>query len=690
MADKEIDIKINTIITKSGGENSLEGIRKSIKALKSEALSIGDAGKGFVQLNQKATELQDKLDDLGDSAKTLKGSGIEKLTGSFGLLKESFANFDIDKAKIGFQGLGSAMSAIPIFLVIQGVMELLKTFDIFGKITEGITDIIYGFTDALGLTNKATEEKTKNSLEGLSKEQKAVEERYDAEINEARAAGKETGYLEIEKLKATEKGTEEQIKVLELASIKKGGLNEEEQKQYEELQTNLLKASSDRRAKELEEEQKFRQKMSEFSSFQDDIDTQYKIAKMSEREKQIFLIQQNAQKQLKELQDKEVVNFKASGKQIEAQYERVEKTKKEILAIAQIEIAKINKEFSDKELEKRLKEAKEVEDRKRKIAQEGYDALSTVYGKMTLPEIEEPGPIQLKPLINFKNKIKEEFEKAYSPIAEGSQMAYDKWKKSFDGIAEQAKLMSAKVNQYTQAIGSTLNSVVGVFDAITELNKQRREQELQASEDEMNAKISNFEEQKDYELSKEGLTGEQKDAINKKYALQEYALRLDQYKKETEVKKKAFEQDKKMKVATTIISTITGAVAAFTGMVQSIPGPIGLILGAVSAAAVVAMGAINIAKIKEQKFDAGTPPSPPKANLGAGSTNIGSNQSEATMNAPSLRKIGRSRFGAEGQETEVDETSYKRGGQTIRAYVVSDDITNAQDKDAIIKRRMSF
>ena len=47
-----------------------------------EALSVGESGKGFKQLQNAANDLQDKLDDLGDSAKALKGTGIEKLNAS--------------------------------------------------------------------------------------------------------------------------------------------------------------------------------------------------------------------------------------------------------------------------------------------------------------------------------------------------------------------------------------------------------------------------------------------------------------------------------------------------------------------------------------------------------------------------------------------------------------------------------
>lgn len=94
--------------------------------------------------------------------------------------------------------------------------------------------------------------------------------------------------------------------------------------------------------------------------------------------------------------------------------------------------------------------------------------------------------------------------------------------------------------------------------------------------------------------------------------MQEYELKLQEYNKNTEVKKKAFEQDKKLKIAQTIISTITGVVSAVTGMISAVPGPVGIVLGALAGVAVAVMGAVQVAAISKQKFDAGTPPAAPK------------------------------------------------------------------------------
>lgn len=154
----------------------------------------------------------------------------------------------------------------------------------------------------------------------------------------------------------------------------------------------------------------------------------------------------------------------------------------------------------------------------------------------------------------------------------------------------------------------------------------------------------------------------------------------------TEVKKKAFEQDKKLRIAQTVISTITGSVAALTGMISAIPGPVGIILGAISAAAVIAVGAIQIAAINKQKFDAGTPPSPPKITppSSAGMDEVGG------MEGPNLKRVGRSPAQIAADEENNNQGKRMSNQEPIKAYVVGSEITDAQNKDKVIENRSSF
>lgn len=250
-------------------------------------------------------------------------------------------------------------------------------------------------------------------------------------------------------------------------------------------------------------------------------------------------------------------------------------------------------------------------------------------------------------------------------------------------VEESFKKKVATVNQYTQAVGTALNSVIGVFQAYAELQKQEQEQEAKERQEALDIRLQSLNETRDAELAKEGLTNEQKTAINQKYAQQEYELKLSEYNRNTDIKKKAFEQDKKLKIAQTVIATITGAVAAFTGSLQSIPAPYGLIVGALSAAAVTAMGAIQVAQISKQKFDAGTPPAAPK--IAPQSSNVGdSSAGSGAQNAPKLYSIG------QGDENTGVGGSGKREAQPIKAYVVSQEVTSSQNMNSVIERRASF
>ena len=104
--------------------------------------------------------------------------------------------------------------------------------------------------------------------------------------------------------------------------------------------------------------------------------------------------------------------------------------------------------------------------------------------------------------------------------------------------------------------------------------------------------------------------GKSKESLAKLSALEQ--------KKEKE-KKKAFEQDKKIKIAQTIIATITGAMQAY----QSLAGIpfVGPFLGAAMAAFVISMGMKQVAMIKATQYQGGgsaggAPSSPPTIAVG--------------------------------------------------------------------------
>jgi hypothetical protein len=214
MAEVEVKIKVEGV---DEATNSMQQLRKELKAAQSAALN-GD-GKAA----KRVAELKDKIDDLKDATKTLQGSGVEKVTSSFNTLGEGFRNFDTDKIKLGFKGIGAAMSAIPIFLVVEGISYLVRNFDELSKgsgplavvlrsvgdaisyITDKIGAVINYFTDLTGATSQATRDLEKQGEAIKGNADKATEalnaqtEAYDRQIAIAKASGKST--VEAEKAK---------------------------------------------------------------------------------------------------------------------------------------------------------------------------------------------------------------------------------------------------------------------------------------------------------------------------------------------------------------------------------------------------------------------------------------------------------------------------------------------------------
>ena len=121
---------------------------------------------------------------------------------------------------------------------------------------------------------------------------------------------------------------------------------------------------------------------------------------------------------------------------------------------------------------------------------------------------------------------------------------------------------------------------------------------------------------------------------------------------------------KALAIASTVIKTIQGGIAAFTGMVSNIPGPVGIALGVVAAAGVVAAGVKAVKQITAVKV--------PGASGGAG--------------APSISLPG-APIKPQAQTTTLDRQSINAvGNASNRAYVLETDVTNNQDRITRLNR----
>jgi hypothetical protein len=225
-----------------------------------------------------------------------------------------------------------------------------------------------------------------------------------------------------------------------------------------------------------------------------------------------------------------------------------------------------------------------------------------------------------------------------------------------------------KVAAYAQVIGQAINSVVNAF---VQQNQAALEQDLQ------NFEITN-------NAEKDALTQRYNQGLIDKNAYDAGILASDKKLKSAELaaKKKAFEEDKKLRIVQATIAGLTGAVSAFAGA-MTIPPPAGPILGGILAAAVAATTAINIAQIKKQKFDSGG------TTVDVSSTQVGG-ETATQINAASSGGFTAFNEGVTGAPTGTTTTTGANTGMYQKVYVLESDITASQNRVRTLESNASF
>lgn len=252
--------------------NSIKDLKKAIKDATDEQVraseKFGIGSKEYQQASQRVSELRDKVDDLKDSSKSLQGSGIERASAGFSQLGEGIRNLDFDKVKVGFSAMKTAIAAVGIGLIVQLVQYLIENFDELSKGSNGVAkalrfvgDIIGEIlkvgeqmlnflTDAIGLTSeleRTQESMSKAAIDGFTKSKEALGEQtaeMDRNIKVAKAMGKNTVEMEIEKQKAIIETNKQYLLQLQQMS-KTRAITEEERKLVKEAAKSIKDANAE-------------------------------------------------------------------------------------------------------------------------------------------------------------------------------------------------------------------------------------------------------------------------------------------------------------------------------------------------------------------------------------------------------------------------------------------------------------
>lgn len=604
------DISIDIAIKSADADKSIAEIKKSLIELKK--VEIGS--EQFEAAQKAATKYREKLDDLKDASKATAGSGVERLNSSLNLLSEGFKNADPGKIGIGFKALGTAMSAIPIFLLIEGIKLLIENFD-------KVSGFISGSTAKLKEA-QAQYDATTLAATNLSKSLQREIDLLEAQgASEDKILAKKKEKFEQD-LKAAEASYKlNTVKLLEIQA------NDSLYESYLRLSIAIYKFTGQSQAAEATEKALAINK--------------------KERSEEALKAQQEAQNSILD-----------------------------VISQSKVEVAKVDKKAND-DRKKTAKEQSDWEDQNiregnERIRKENQDAADKAI-KDKQDEWDAQIDIDIK---SFNEELRLEKEKEQE-----RRDTQDYSREYFKKQEEEDKANREKRNkEIIAAFNSLAQSISSILNTISEYNQLKAEEAIKVNDEALATQLGSLEQTRDQELSREGLTADQKVKINEKYNQQKYQLELAEYNNNTAIRKKAFEQDKKMKIAMAVISTITGAIAAVTGMIQAIPGPVGIILGVVAGLAVTAAGVLQIAKIRATQFDAGTPPSAPSISGGGG-------VSSGQFNANVLQPVG---GGPQAQSAPTQSTATSANAGPQKIYVVSSDVTTSQNRDEVIERRAAF
>lgn len=657
----------------------------------------------------------------------LVSTGIGAIVVGLGLL---IANFDtvskwVLKAREEFEKLGPGMKVAvgiavlafaPLLGVIYGVVKALEYFGVVDDVqTAKMKKNAHDHTEAVV---KSADKRAR----AIKKEQDATDAKYTHEINMAKASGKDTYEMELMKAKAHLKSgrvfLEVQKSKMEAIRAEMELLlqnEDEDSDRYKALKKRLeaskkiisdtykdnvatknaievmiaehnhevQKQADDNAKKALEAGQKNREKIQQAQAQADAKSKEdlrkhniQMIAEEEARDEAIRRSKQSAmQNELDDIQDEyfqkreQAKQLGAEGAQLVANLEAEEGIKKAevrkkyadaqlkidadneakrrdrqkflndiILDDEQKALADLNQTTEDakKELLRRLNSTDENE----RITKEQHDLALIALEQKKIDKIEEINKTASDKAKEQAIKDREESLKEVTKFLEDSQMVLD-----------HVKTVDALMDEIDQA---RLNKIEG-----------RREEDLANLDAKMQA-----------ELSAEGLTAEQKTAIEENFAKQKYAVQLQAYNAEEKIKKAQFNRDKAIKLGQVAIDTASAIVKAIA---QYGPPPSPLGIAGIASAGVI--GVTQALAIANQQYKAGSAPSAPNISTGGGGMSAGASASSFTSsNAGGTSTAGL--LGEQGATTSNIPSS--------QVYVLESDISATQNKVKLQESKTSF
>ena len=668
----EIDAKINT----ANSAQTIKDLNKGLKELVSLQGQVASGSDQFKRLQKSITETEGKIGDLKDSFQTLRGSGVERVNASLSLFKEGLLNADTEKLKLGLQGVGSAMKAIPIFLLIEGVKILFDNWDKLTSLFSNSAKQIQANKDALEALNVQVAINKVNTDELLIIKEKELKqlETQGGSLQSIVDKLKEIDSLKQSNIQGEISKTDKQINNI-VAELK---ILQEELSLTDFLPDIFGGDSTEKKTKELQKalsDLQIKRKELLNQSLKTEVDTENAIqAKIKE-----------ARDKADEASRKRISDFQAFLKEKNDQeaaltqdnIDRENKEREEALqkVIKQVEYEKAFKVYLKQQEADQLQEIEDNSEAKRRLKSSNRLAFEQAFSQKTISQkvkdIEtERDTLLLNEQLTQQQRI--------AVIEKAEQDIFNiKTKKAqeYVGYAQQTNaVLNDLATIRTNNENYQLNQQQYAKDAAVENDSNRTQEELAREEKRTNQLLAN-----------DNLTAEQREKIEydsetRKLAIQnnsknaQNSLNQAFAAKENEIRKQQFQRNKTLQIVTGVINTA----ASVLQTLASVPYPANIPLAILAGAA----GAAQTAIIASQKYDDGGFSARSAVNPVASiDTRAGSGSASPATFSPTP---------VSPRQFDPTQVQNAQGNKNTRVYVLQSDIADVTNKVNVIETRANF
>lgn len=551
-------------------ENSISGLKKQLKDLKSEMVGLDAGSKEYQDASLKAGQLGDKIKEVNENVKASSGgTGFEKLSNNLGLVKDDLMNLDFAGVSEKMKQMATISKGMTFSETLGGLKNMGSALLSLGKAILMnpmflMVGVIAGIVGALKMWSDTVNERAIKAQDAHTASiQKNIDKMIAQNKKREEIAGLELKLLELDGASA-KKIADKKTKDLQQSEADRLALIDKYQEKDKQLRFKFNATSDNDRKKSINEEIK---------------DNNEKLKELGEsfigyKQKRLILEKENS-KDIREENKKSKEEILADTK--EAEQKRLDFLYK----LADIQLA--NEEKANQNTYKRaeikyntlLNDANNSAEDLLQIQRDynaELDAIDKEAQADDIAKLDEAKKREIKSAENNKQLLKE-IERKYTLEKTAINKDYETKKKERDAksitdteLFNKAKIESEKkATQELKLLNAELNYLKS--KGTTDEEKMFREYQ-QAKIDILTANA-----QKEIELNK--LVGNEKLAVETKLALESEKIKNEEFKKtdkkedeETE-KKLTKEQEKQQKIATVTLNSAMQLTDAISQVQQS-------------------------------------------------------------------------------------------------------------------------